>query len=67
MTTNHEIHRQHPHLSLAEIYRALAHYYDHRVEIDAQIVDGLRQVKAIQDNLPASSLRLKVQAQELLP
>ena len=32
-----EIHRQHPHLSLAHIHAALAYYYDHKTEIDAQI------------------------------
>ena len=31
------IHEQHPHLSLAEIHSALAYYYDHAVELDAQI------------------------------
>ena len=33
----HEIHRQHPHLTLAQIHAALAYYYDHQTEIDAQI------------------------------
>jgi len=32
-----EIQRQHPHLSLAHIHAALAYYYDHKTEIDAQI------------------------------
>ena len=32
-----EIHRQLPHLSLAQIHAALAYYYDHREEMDAEI------------------------------
>jgi uncharacterized protein (DUF433 family) len=62
-----EIHRQHPHLSLAEIYSALAYYYDHRSEVDAMIEDGLRQVMAIQTKMPPSPIRMKLKAQGLLP
>src|SRR5215471_12686496 len=32
-----EIHFQHSYLSLAQIYAALAYYYDHQVELDAEI------------------------------
>jgi len=32
-----EIHFQYPHLSLAQIHAALAYYYDHQVELDAEI------------------------------
>jgi uncharacterized protein (DUF433 family) len=37
-----EIHFQHPHLSLAQIHAALAHYYDHREEFDAAMAASLR-------------------------
>ncbi len=30
-----EIHLQHPHLSLGQIYSALAYYWDHKEELDA--------------------------------
>lgn len=30
-----QLHRQHPHLVLAEIYAALGYYYEHRAECDA--------------------------------
>jgi uncharacterized protein (DUF433 family) len=33
----YEIHRQYPHLSLAQIHAALAHYFDHQAEYDAEI------------------------------
>lgn len=32
-----EIHRQHPHLSMAQIHAALSYYYEHQAEVDADI------------------------------
>ncbi len=32
-----QLHRQHPHLSLAEVHAALGYYYEHRVECDAAV------------------------------
>jgi uncharacterized protein (DUF433 family) len=39
-----EIQRQHPHLSLGQIHSALAYYFDHRQEMDAQISKQLDEV-----------------------
>lgn len=36
-----EIHWQHPSLSLAQVYAALAFYHDHRASMDAEIQDSL--------------------------
>jgi len=38
-----EIHFQHPHLSLAQIHTALAFYFDHKDEFDAQVERTLRE------------------------
>jgi uncharacterized protein (DUF433 family) len=38
-----EIHEGYPHLSLAQIHAALAHYYDHKAEFDAEIERQLRE------------------------
>lgn len=38
-----EMHRQHPHLPLAKIQAALSYYFDHQVELDAQIEAQVRQ------------------------
>ncbi len=38
-----EMHFQYPHLSLAQIYAALAYYHDHQTEIDAHIKRGALQ------------------------
>lgn len=43
------IHENHPHLSLAQVYAALAWYYDHQAEMDAEIErqdDRLRALRA---------------------
>lgn len=36
-----EIHRQHPHMSLAQTHAALAFYYDHQAEFDKAIAESL--------------------------
>lgn len=41
--TPEEMHLQHPHLSVAQLYAALAYYHEHRAAIDAEIADGLRR------------------------
>ncbi len=42
-----EIREQHPHLSLSQIYAALAYYYDHKETIDAQIDADWRDVEKL--------------------
>jgi uncharacterized protein (DUF433 family) len=37
-----QIQRQHPHLSLAQIHSALAYYYDHQAQLDAEIEERTR-------------------------
>lgn len=39
-----EIHRQHPHLALAEVHAAMGYYYDNQAEIDAEITAELEEV-----------------------
>jgi len=39
------IHIQHPELSLAQIYAAFAYYYDHKVELDAEMERQYEQGK----------------------
>ena len=62
-----EIKRQHPHLSLAQIYSALAYYYDHQAEIDREIEGQLQRVEKIRADLGASPIRQKLKAKGLLP
>jgi uncharacterized protein (DUF433 family) len=42
-----EIHAQHPDLSLGQIHSALAYYYDHQEELDADIERRDREVEQL--------------------
>ena len=54
-----EIHRQHPHLSLGQIYAALAYYFDHKDDLDAQIEDQLQSVDAARASAGESLIRAR--------
>ncbi|MEO5803664.1 MAG: DUF433 domain-containing protein [Verrucomicrobiota bacterium] len=54
------IHEQHPHLSLAEIHSALAFYYDHTAEFDAQIAKQKEELKALRAATGESSLQKRL-------
>ena len=62
-----EIQRQLPHLSLGQIYSALAYYYDHKEEMDREIEVGLRRVEEIKASLGESPVRRKLKDMGLLP
>ncbi len=62
-----EIHRQHPHLSLAQIYSALAYYYDHQAEIDRHIEDQIQRLERIRNDLGPSPIWQKLVEKGLLP
>jgi uncharacterized protein (DUF433 family) len=52
--TPEQIHEGYPHLSLAQIHSALAYYYDHKSEIDAEIEEGHAQAEALRNASIAS-------------
>lgn len=54
-----EIRRQHPHLSLGQIYSALAYYFDHKEELDARIEAQLRSVQDLRASAGESLVRAK--------
>jgi uncharacterized protein (DUF433 family) len=63
----YEIHRQHPRLSLAQIHAALAYYFDHQGEYDAEIEAQAREHDeklALEQDSP---LRRKLRAAGLIP
>jgi uncharacterized protein (DUF433 family) len=66
-----EIHREFPHLSLGQIHSALAYYYDHQGEVDADISRRIEQSEEFRGKfeamLGASPLKLKLKAKGLLP
>jgi uncharacterized protein (DUF433 family) len=57
-----EIHAQHSHLSLSQIYAALGYYYDHQAELDAQIEQSRRQADALAAQAAPSPLRQRLRA-----
>jgi hypothetical protein len=56
-----ELRIQFPYLTLGQIYSALAYYWDHREEFDANIESSLEKVNRIQKEIPVPPLvsRLK--------
>ena len=55
-----ELHFQYPHLSMAQIHAALAYYYDHREELDDEILKRLREVNELAARNAASPLQKKL-------
>ena len=53
------IHENHPNLTLPQVYAALAWYYDHQVEMDAQIEAQDERLRALRQSVAPSSLRLR--------
>ena len=52
-----EIVTSHPTITLAQVYAALAYYYDHKQEIDADIEEGKRFVEELKAKSPPSKLQ----------
>src|SRR5205085_3174026 len=51
---------QYSHLSLAQIHAALAYYYEHQEELDAEILREWNEVKELAANQPESPLRQRL-------
>ena len=62
-----EIHFQYPHLSLAQIHSALAYYYDHQVEFDAEIARQLERIDSLAAQVKDSPGRKRLRVLCLLP
>ncbi len=62
-----EIQRQHPHLTLAQIYSALAYYYDNQAEIDRLIDQRLRKEEEILESLPPTPTRAQLLTRKISP
>jgi len=57
-----EMHRQHPHLSMAQIHAALSYYYEHQTELDSDIERRARYVEELRAQQPDSPLRQRLRA-----
>src|SRR2546421_6596573 len=55
-----EMHLQHPHLSMGQIHAALAYYYEHQDEVDADIERRDRYVEEMRAQQSDSPLRQRL-------
>lgn len=55
-----ELHFQHPYLTLGQIHSALAYYWDHKEELDADIERRLRQADQARQAAGESPLAAKL-------
>jgi uncharacterized protein (DUF433 family) len=60
-----EIHFQHPHLTLGQIYSALAYYWDHGDELNRDIERRLEHADCIQQSSVPPQLIAKLKAKGL--
>ncbi|MBO0861778.1 MAG: DUF433 domain-containing protein [Chloracidobacterium sp.] len=61
-----EIHFQHDYLSLAQIHAALAYYYEHQADFDAEMSDQARRAKALAEATKDSPGRQRLRSKGLL-
>lgn len=57
-----ELAYQHPHLSLAQVHSALAYYWDHQEEIEADLTRRMKLVDQIQKAVGEHPLIVKLRA-----
>jgi uncharacterized protein (DUF433 family) len=62
-----EICIHYPHLKPSEVYSAMAYYFDHRLEIDAEIEEEQRQIDESRSTAPPSAIETRLRADGLLP
>ena len=60
-----ELRFQHPHLTLGQIYSALAYYYDHQEILDRVIEQQLKHVNQMEKNAQKTPLIAKLKAKNL--
>lgn len=54
--TPEQLHLELPHLSLGKIYSALAYYWDHKTELDADIARRRERVEKLREDTPEPPL-----------
>ena len=57
-----DIVRHYPYLTLAEVHAAMAYYYDHQQEIDAEIQAEVDELRAGEKNRPPAAMWEKLKA-----
>jgi uncharacterized protein (DUF433 family) len=62
--TPDEIVTTHPTITLAQVHAALAYYFEHKQEIDADIEEGKRFVEELKSKTPPSKLQKLLEARK---
>jgi len=62
-----QIHEQHAHLTLGQIHAALAYYFDHKQDLDADIERRDKEVEAMRLAAGESSFVKRLRAEGKLP
>jgi len=62
-----QIHEAYPHLTLAKIHAALAYYFDHKTELDAEIERIDKEVEAMRLAAGESDFVKRLRAEGKLP
>jgi uncharacterized protein (DUF433 family) len=65
--TPEELLQNYPHITLSKIYSALAYYWDHQSDVDAEIERRDEYVAQLEEEAGTSPLSIKLRAQGLLP
>ena len=61
-----ELYFQHPYLTLGKIHSALAYYWDHKKELDADIERRLTNAKHTEQEIEPSKIMTKLKSQGLI-
>ena len=61
-----ELYFQHPHLTLGQIYSALAYYWDHQEELDKELERRQKFVDQLKNAAGTSSLKARLKALGLI-
>jgi len=61
-----ELQYQHPHLTLGQIYSALAYYSDHQEELDREIERQLKEVEKLRKSARPTPLVKRLKAKKLI-
>lgn len=59
-----ELHFQFPHISMSQIHAALAYYWDHQAELDADIERRSRFVEQVRQAVGDSPVAVRLRAQK---
>lgn len=62
-----ELHLNHRYLTMSQIHSALAYYWDHKVELDAEIERREQYAKQLEQQAGESPFAVRLRTQGLMP